>query len=138
MIPAALPVVDTSDVPFALAPDIVLDVPVPPSVNVTRRIDPAAARKVEEWKRAADVLLMASGQYRTARARGGLPGRFELKIILCEKRCRLDADNPVKAAIDYLRRIELISDDDKRFMRRLTVEWGAAPAGCRLVLREAA
>ncbi len=128
---------DVSDRPFALPADIVLDVPVPPSVNKTRRVDPAAAREVEEWKRQADMLLMASGQFRAA-TRAGPVDRFELTIILSEKKCRLDCDNPVKSAVDYLRRLELIKNDDKRYMRRLVVEWGEAPAGCRLVLRGAA
>jgi hypothetical protein len=44
----------------------------------------------------------------------------------------------VKAAIDYLRRVGLIHNDDKRYLRRLVVEWGDAPEGCRLILRGAA
>jgi Holliday junction resolvase RusA-like endonuclease len=128
---------DTSDRPFALPPDVILDIPVPPSVNRTRRVDYAAAREVEDWKEAADMLLMASGQYRAAKRPRPLD-RFELSIILDEQKCALDPDNIIKAAVDYLRRIELIKNDDKRYFRRLTVEWGAAPEGCRLVLRGAA
>lgn len=128
---------DFTDRPFGCPPDIVLDIPLPPSVNRTRRIDHAAAAMVETWKRAADLTLMASGQYRAARKAEPLE-RFELQIILCEKRCPLDPDNPVKAAVDYLRRIELIKNDDKRYMRRLVVEWGEAPEGCRLILKGAA
>jgi len=128
---------NVAEVPFALPADVVLDIPVPPSVNRTRRVDPAAAREVEAWKKSADMLLMASGQFRAA-TRAGLPERFELTIILSEEKCGLDPDNPIKSAIDYLRRLELIKNDDKRYMRRLTVEWGEAPAGCRLVLRGAA
>jgi len=133
MIRAALPAIDTSAPPFALPPDVVLDIPVPPSVNRTRRVNHAHSGKVTAWEKAADGLLMASGQYRRARK---VPGRFELKIVLCEQKCRLDADNPVKQAVDYLRRLELITNDDKRFMRKLTIEWGEAPEGCRLILRE--
>jgi Holliday junction resolvase RusA-like endonuclease len=125
---------DCEDRPFGCPPDVVLDIPLPPSVNRTRRIDPAAAREVERWKKQADMLLMASGQFR-ATTGIELPERFELQIILCEKKCRQDLDNSIKAAIDYLRRIELIRNDDKRYLRRLTVTWGEAPAGCRLVLR---
>lgn len=126
---------DVSAPPFLPAPDIVLDVPLPPSVNRTRRIDPAAAGEVERWKKSADMLLMAAGQYRAAKKAAF--DRFEITIILNED-CRLDLDNPVKAAIDYLRRIEVIPNDDKRHLRKLTVVWGEAPEGCRLVLRGAA
>lgn len=125
---------DVSSPPFALPADVVLDIPIPPSVNRTRRVDMAAAAATEDWKRQADLLLMATGQYRAARRAPPLE-RFELLIILDEKRCRLDPDNPVKAAVDYLRRIELIKNDDKRYMRRIVVEWGEAPEGCRLILR---
>lgn len=125
------------DPPFAVAPDIILDVPVPPSVNKTRKLDKRALKAVEKWKHQADVRLMVSGQYRQAK-RQKLPVRFELTIILDEQKCRLDADNPIKAAIDYLRRLELIQNDDKRFMRGLHVLWGEAPEGCRLILRGAA
>lgn len=128
---------DTTDRPFGLPPDIVLDVPVPPSVNRTRKIDFRAAALVEKWKADADAMLMLSGQYRAAK-RVPIGDRVELTIILDEQKCDLDPDNSVKAAIDYLRRIELIRNDDKRFMRRLVVEWGYAPEGCRLVLRGAA
>lgn len=128
---------DFTDRPFGCPPDIVLDIPVPPSVNRTRKVDHAAARMVEKWKAAADVLLMASGQYRAAKRAPPLD-RFELQIILCERQCLLDPDNTIKAAVDYLRRLELIQNDDKRYFRRLTVTWGDAPEGCRLVLRGAA
>lgn len=125
------------DPPFAVPPDIVLDLPVPPSVNRTRKLDMKSLRATNEWKSRCDTALMASGQFRAAK-RIKIGDRFELTIILCEKQCRLDADNPVKAAIDYLRRLELIKDDDKRYLRRLVVEWGEAPSGCRLILRGAA
>lgn len=126
-----------ADPPFACPPDTVLDVPVPPSVNTTRMVNYKGTRKLEMWKRAADAMLMASGQFRAAK-QAGIPDKFELTVILCEQRCRLDADNPVKAAIDYLRRVGLIHNDDKRYLRRLVVEWGDAPEGCRLILRGAA
>mgnify|MGYP001607902233 CR=1 FL=1 len=124
---------DLTDRPFGCPPDIVLDIPLPPSVNRTRKIDYAAAAEVEDWKRRTDLVLMAHGQYRAAKK--AALDRFEITIILSEQDCPLDLDNPIKAAIDYLRRIELIKNDDKRYMRRIVVEWGEAPEGCRLVLR---
>jgi len=132
-----IPAIDTSDRPFGLPPDIVLDIPVPPSVNITRRSHGLGVRRIEEWHRAADAALMTSGQYRGAKARRPRH-TFELQIILDEQICRLDLDNPMKCAIDYLRRIELIVNDSPKHLRRLTIEWGVAPQGCRLILREAA
>ena len=115
--------------------EIVLDIPTPPSVNVTRRHNSVGWAKLEQWKVAADKALMASGQYRAAR-RGPPLGAFEIEITL-DVTCRLDLDNPIKSAIDYLRRIELIRDDSQKYLRKLTVTWGYAPAGARIVLREA-
>lgn len=125
------------DPPFAVAPDIVLDIPVPPSVNKTRKLNKAALGEIDDWKAQADRHLMASGQFRAAK-RIAIGERFELTIILDEQQCDLDADNPIKCAVDYLKRIELIKDDDKRYMRGLHVLWGEAPSGCRLILRGAA
>lgn len=121
------------DLPFLPPPDIVLDVPVPPSVNLTRRHDPRGWQILEKWKLAADRLLMARGQIRQARKLGAPLDRFEVVIRFAEGRC--DLDNCVKSAIDYCRRIELIRNDAPKNMRRITVEWGDAPEGCQIILR---
>ncbi len=134
---SALPKIDFADRPFGCPPDVVLDIPVPPSVNVTRKVNKAALGKVDDWKVSADALVMASGQYRFAK-RNPVGERFDLTIIFDENRSRLELDNGIKSAIDYLRRLELIKNDDKRYMRALHIVWGKAPEGCRLVLRGAA
>lgn len=115
----------------------VLDIPVPPSVNRTRKINRAALDKLEAWQVQCDRHLMASGQYRVASA-NRITGQFALHITLCEQQCRMDLDNVLKAAIDYLRRVELIPNDDPAHFRKLMVEWGDAPKGCRLTLMEIA
>jgi hypothetical protein len=51
----------------------------------------------------------------------------------------MDLDNCAKEVIDYAQRIESVSSDGPRHLRRLTVQWGdpgEAPEGCRLELRE--
>jgi Holliday junction resolvase RusA-like endonuclease len=55
--------------------------------------------------------------------------------VLSEHHTKIDLDNGLKALIDYLRRIELIEDDSHKHMRRLVVEWGIAPMGCRVTVR---
>jgi Holliday junction resolvase RusA-like endonuclease len=111
----------------------ILDIPVPPSVNTTRRINRAAQGIHSAWEHQCDVILMASGQFRAATK---FPGPFELDITLDEQECGKDLDNPTKHAVDYLRRIELITDDSPQYFRRLTVQWGDAPKGCRLEVSE--
>lgn len=113
--------------------EIVLDVPAPPSVNRTRKVHWAGHRKYETWKKNAGLHLIANGQYR--KAKPGIKGRYELTITLNESLCKTDPDNPTKAAIDFLRSLELITDDSPIYARKITIEWGDVPDGCRLTVR---
>lgn len=123
------------DRPFGCPLDVVLDIPVPPSVNRTRQVDWAGHRKYKAWKKEAGLHLVVNGQYGKAPRR---LQRYELFITLDEKQCKLDPDNPTKAACDLLRSLEIITDDSPKFARRIVIEWGEAPAGCRLILRPVA
>lgn len=122
---------DTRNPPFLPAIETVLDIPVPPSVNRTRKLNPAALGAVAAWRKHADAIVMASGQLRGAVV--NIP-RYELEIILDEAKCRIDPDNVLKAAIDYLRRIEVIQNDSPKHARKITVRWGECPSGCRLIV----
>jgi Holliday junction resolvase RusA-like endonuclease len=117
------------------AADVVLDLPPPMSVNRTRRINWSAQPKLRAWKEYADryVLVAKSKGMKFERIE-----RFEITIILSEDHCELDADNALKNTIDYLRRIEVIANDAKKNMRKITVEWGKAPAGLRVIVRPCA
>ena len=123
---------DVSTQPFRPALETVLDLYVAPSVNETRRINRAAMRKVADWKKRCGMLLIASGQYRKAIKE---VSRFEIEIILNEKLCRLDGDNLIKETVDYLRDLKLIVNDSPKHMRKLTVSWGEAPSGMRVIVR---
>lgn len=115
-------------------PAIVIDIPVPPSVNKMRRWNKAAQPIIDAWVKHAHGVVTASRTYKRELA---IDGPYELRIVLNEAMCRSDPDNVVKAGIDYLRRIELIRDDSPRYARRITIEWGEAPEGCRLILNHA-
>lgn len=138
---AAILPVDTSDPPF-LPPldEVTIDLPPPISVNRLRMIDWGGHKRAKRWKAAADKLVMAA----KCRAVNPVPKngppfpRFEVWIILDERRNNLDADNSHKMIIDYLKRINLITDDAKKYMRWVHIGWGVAPEGCRLILRPAA
>ncbi len=132
--PVAQPFIgpDVSEQPFRPPLDTVLDVPVPPSVNSTRRVNKAGLRELSHWKKRAGMMLIASGQYRRATKD---TARFEVTIVLCETLCRLDLDNTVKHAIDYLRELRVVTNDGPKQMRKVTIEWGLAPAGCRIIVR---
>lgn len=125
------------DLPFACPPDVVLDIPVPPSVNITRKIDHAGKRAVGAWRIQADRQLMLNSQYRKGRtALGGKPAdRFLIVVTLDETQTGIDLDNAIKVTLDYLKSRELIVDDGQQHCRGIDLRWGDAPAGCRIVLK---
>ena len=115
--------------------EAVLDIPVPPSVNRTRKVDRASLPMIKAWQVQCDRQLMASLQFRKAKAANIT--RFELQIIVDERHCRCDLDNIAKSAIDYLKRTEIIPDDGPAYMRKFSVEFGEARLGCRMILKPA-
>ncbi len=127
-----------ADPPFACPPDIVLDLPAPPSVNKTRRVDWLGARVAKKWVNLCDPYVLAAKCRAVDPVRFNRIKRFELTITLSEAHTNIDLDNGLKVLIDYLRRIELIEDDAKRNMRGLHVTWGVAPAGVRVTVRPVA
>lgn len=114
---------------YPTIPVMTLDLPAPPSVNATRRVNWAFAKKHKRWLSDADV--MALGQ----RPKAKIEGPFSAHIILSESHTSIDLDNGIKCLIDYAVRCELVKDDGKKYLRKLTVEWGYAPEGARLILR---
>jgi hypothetical protein len=111
---------------------IELDLPPPPSVNFARRLNKAALPKLAAWTKQADALTTL------AWAGGKRPkqqlDKFEATIVVSEN-CGLDLDNAPKRIIDYAKRLGLIVDDSRRYMRAVHIVWGDAPEGCRLILR---
>lgn len=128
------PITSFADAPFHCPPDVVLDLPVPPSVNKTRRLDDAGRALTAKWRTLAHGVLMAAG-FRRQPTR--IP-RFGLWITVSESHTEQDLDNPLKNLIDYLRLIEVIENDAKRNMREIHVVWGDAPEGIRVTVRPCA
>jgi Holliday junction resolvase RusA-like endonuclease len=108
------------------------DLPVPPSVNRTRKVDWRGKALRDDWKGRADMLVLAQTQGRPQT----IAGQFEAIITLRDGATRMDLDNAAKEIIDYARRTELVANDGPKHMRRLVVRWGDAPEGCRLTVRE--
>lgn len=116
-----------------MRPPIVLDLPVPQSVNRLRRIDWQTTNgKKKAWLRAADMLVMAKGKLPPA-----IIGPWEMSVTMSENLWRIDPDNGLKELIDFCRRINLIENDSPRFARRIVLEWGEAPEGVRVTIRPA-
>jgi Holliday junction resolvase RusA-like endonuclease len=107
----------------------VFDLPRPPSVNnFTPRLGNTSPAVVK-WIRDADRIVLALAPKPYPR----LKGAFEIGVTWPSS-CytRVDIDNPQKALLDYLERIEMIEND--RFCCRITTEFGVAPEGCRVSL----
>lgn len=118
-----------ADAPFHCPPDIVLDLPPPVSVNKLRKVDWDGAKLAKNWRRVANGYLMM------VKARPARIERFEILLVLDESTVRCDADNAIKMVVDYLRAVEMILDDSPKHMRRVVVEWGDAPLGCRVTIK---
>ena len=123
-----------ADPPFAAPPDMVIDLPAPPSVNRTRKLDFSSLRVVNAWKNVAHAYVLAAKGRRNSPLRLTKVSRFELLIVFDDS-SRLDLDNGIKILIDYLRKIEAIENDSPKHMRRLVVEFGNAPMGVRITVK---
>lgn len=130
-----------ADAPFHCPPDVVLDLPYPPSVNKLWRSTAAIsshrvylAPSYVKWKAHADALLMSVRGFSTRR----VTGHFSIDIDLCPpaKHPRGDLDNRIKAVLDFLQRSLVIQND--KDCQRLVAQWvpqERAPHGCRVTVR---
>lgn len=127
-----------ADAPFHCPPDVVLDLPPPISVNAMRRVDWSSMSRTTQWKRGADAYVFAAKRRADNPLKLERIQRFEVTITFDENQTGIDLDNGVKGILDYLCLVELIEDDGPKHMRRLVVEWGAAPTGCRVTVKACA
>jgi Holliday junction resolvase RusA-like endonuclease len=120
-----------ADPPFACPPDIVLDLPAPPSVNRLWRVAKSSVIKsptYTKWVKSADNMLMELGQLRGVKP---IAGKFTALIIV--KRSNKDLDNHSKAVLDFLQSRCFVVND--KLCEELTLRWGDAPTGCRVTIK---
>lgn len=127
-----------ADPPFACPPDpviggMVIDLPRPISVNKLRRINWAAHKRAKAWRQNANSYLMLAKSQKLVRF--DRVERFEITITFDEAKVMIDLDNTVKLLIDYLVDVGVIKNDAPQNMRKLTVQWGEAPAGTRISIK---
>lgn len=138
---------------------IVVDLPVPPSVNRIWRVNKAGNRDAvhwnqlkhaiqrrkqnviksdlyKRWLKQADALAMATGALKNVPM---IKGRFSALIVIAtddiEADPPFDVDNRSKGVLDWAQSRKLIFND--RLCMEITVRWGArweAPTGARLRL----
>lgn len=117
-----------------------MDLPFPPSTNRIWQHNKAGKKQVSRspiyasWIRRSDAAVIANGCWR---AKTRMPGAFTALVLLDrELRGPGDADNRIKAVLDWAQRVELVTND--RLCEEVTARWvptHEAPAGCRLILR---
>ena len=104
-----------------------------PRLCSTRRVNWSTRAAVKAWVSLADFQVL-----NLPRAKRPwlcpIKDAVAVSIIIDRKRTRADLDNLVKALLDYAVRIEAIADDSPKYVRKITIEWGRAPEGVRLVL----
>lgn len=118
---------------------ITIALPFPPSVNRIWRSRTGANGKPSfyldtryaTWKRVCDSEFMA------LRPKPKVAGNFGLVLILNEKKRKsnTDADNRMKAVLDWLQRVKVVEND--ALADAVEVRWGYAPEGCRIEISTA-
>lgn len=118
---------------------IILDLPAPPSVNRLRLIGRGSGKGINvtkspayrAWIKQADIAVLQFGQFKGMKQ---IRGKFIARVVL--KRSNVDLDNHAKGLMDWLQSRGVIEND--KHCERLTLEWGEAPAGCRVTVRPCA
>jgi len=111
----------------------VIQIPLPPpiSVNMLRKLDRSSLPLLQAWCDHADGLVYEAGGVRQL---GRIDGPYEAHITY-DRRLALDIDNGIKTILDYAVRLGVVNDDGPKYLKRLIVEHGEVPHGCRLELR---
>ena len=117
---------------------LVLDLPMPPSVNAIWRSTAKRGKpqyyldaKYKAWKKECDALVWVAGATGAA-----LREPVTVAIYLNASKRRGDADNRIKAVLDWLQRARIIVNDSQ--VEKVSAEWGEAPSGCRVTIEAVA
>ena len=115
--------------------EITLDLPIPPSVNRTRRVDWGGHKQVKEFYLRSDLFLSAHDREAPRKTRV-ITGPYQLTIAIPETLSGIDLDNHCKTLIDYLVAREFVAGDGKQHLRRLVVEWAFETVACRITIKD--
>jgi Holliday junction resolvase RusA-like endonuclease len=111
--------------------DIILNLPLPPSVNKVRRINWANYADYKRWQSDADKTLMLHKQNKQR----GIAGAFKITIEIDYDTLRADPGNILKAVEDYCVSRHFVPDDRKRFLKGINIEFAESlPEGCRVTI----
>jgi hypothetical protein len=111
--------------------DFTLIMPIPPSVNRTRRVDWRGNKARKQFYLRCDLFLSAYGpQPLPFRL---IKGPYELDILI-PMSSRLDLNNHDKVMVDYLVEREFVRGDSQKYLRGYSVHW-APIEHCRVTIR---
>jgi len=102
------------------AASLTLDLPIPPSVNRTKRVDWLGNKKRRQFYLHADLHITAYGP-RPVPVRM-ITGPCVL-IFEIPQASRVDLSNHCKVLEDYLVSRQFIAGDDKRYVREIHMKW---------------
>jgi Holliday junction resolvase RusA-like endonuclease len=121
-----------ADPPFACPPDIVISLPMPPTTN---NLFFNAGRNGRNRTPLYDRWIKEAGWRLASQRPPQVRGRVSILIEVsdAESADNWDVANREKAAVDLLVTHKIIPGDQKRFVRRITMEW-AAVEGVRITI----
>jgi len=128
------PLSSLDEINHLVTDSVIIDLPLPPSVNRLMARLGNKSTVVQRWIRVADAHLMSRpAEWRRIQA-GAVKGPFLIHITWDREEFGIsDIDNRCKVLLDYLQRICLIEND--RLCRAMSVRFGVAPDGCRVRIR---
>lgn len=102
--------------------------PVPPAANRLRRIDWRNRPAHVAWQRNCDLAAQSQIQVLTRTVFPVISGPYAVTITV-DKTCRLDTDSTIKSVLDYLVRVELVTDDSPKYLQEIHIYRGDVGAG---------
>ena|SRR5215471_8663662 len=112
------------------SPSLILELPLPPSVNRTSGLRLGNEHQdVKAWRKSADAHLIYTRQSRHLRA---IAGEVVIEISWATQMLG-DIDNRIKHLLDYLQRLRVVENDSR--CRELHVRYSGAHVGCRVRVR---
>lgn len=145
--PINWPIADITSPPFALPAEIVVTLPMPPSVNELFFNVSAAQRAAATVQGRSLPGRLKSEKYRSWLNHAGwelkaarqqpIHGPVEVAYLVPDKG-GCDLGNLEKATTDLLVKHRLIDGDGRKIVRKIQMEWSSEVEGCRITVRACA